>query len=326
MKCYVTGASGFVGPHLVESLKARGARVGGTADTPDEAGCPGRFSDIDLLDFETLSRSLKEFLPDTVFHLAALSDPAHSRRKPRDYLVNNLTSTVNLLESVRLFAAQAKIILVSSSAVYASSDEFLNEESPTSPASPYAGSKLLCEEIGGLYFRHYGSRIVTVRPFNHAGPGQTGPFVIADFCRQIAEREREREREGPGSIRVGCLDAVCDFLDVRDVVQAYAILAERGVEGQIYNLCSGQGTSIDGVLRTALSFSETAIQAVPVTEKEGASRPTRTVGDGGKIRALGWSPGFTLRETIQDSLDFWRRRLEQEGRSSEGSTGRSVRS
>lgn len=306
MKCFVTGGRGFSGSALLRLLEAEGYETGGISSRSHSG--PGDLQACDLLDFERVKGLVAGFKPDLVFHLAALSNPSQSWENPRRYLENNIQGTVNLLEAIRTQCPGARLLLVSSSHVYAPPPDGrpLSEEAALQAASPYACSKLVCEEIARHYCEKLGLKVVIARPFNHSGPGQSPDFVISDFCRQIAEVERT-PNEWPRLVRVGNLEPVRDFLDVRDVVRAYLLLALKGQVGQAYNVCSGQGTSIRTILETALSLARATIQAEEDSQRRRKGEPDAVVGDSSKLRKLGgWAPSIGLRETVQAVLESWR--------------------
>ena len=236
MRCLVTGVTGFAGAYLASYLASQGAEVFGIGlGVQPEAPVPA--VECDLLDFDKTARLIKDFGPDRVYHLAALTNPSESFKKPREYYQVNVQGTLNLLDALWQQQIDARILLVSSSQVYgkASPGVLISEDSLLEPNNPYASSKRLSEEIGLQYRKHFASRVVITRPFNHTGPGQSQAFVISDFCRQIAMREREAARSGQSDQKmvVGNLNSTVDFLDVRDVVRAYTGLAAKGVEGKL---------------------------------------------------------------------------------------------
>jgi GDP-4-dehydro-6-deoxy-D-mannose reductase len=311
MKCLVTGAGGFVGGFLCRLLADRGDHVVGVDLPLSDGSRPPVVVPCDLLDFGCLAGIVAETRPDQVFHLAGLTSPADSLRRPREYFQANVQGVVNLLEAVRLNSNHARILLVSSAEVYGAgrSGEPIKEDTAPDPSNPYGVSKLL-GELAALHFRRcFGSRLVLARPFNHGGPGQRADFVISDFCRQIAELESETGlNAGRPSLKVGNLSSARDFLDVRDVVKAYAGLAEKGLDGEIYNVCSGVGTGIQEVLRIAISLARVPVEIEVSPEKHRPGKGARLVGDNTKLlHLLDWRPEFSLRQTISDTLEFWRK-------------------
>lgn len=311
MKCLITGISGFVGQYLARELTAKGARVAGAErpPAPRPAG-PWQVIECDILDFPDLLRAVTEFQPDQIYHLAGLTRPSESLRIPREYYLVNVQGTVSVLEAMRQAAPQARCLLVSSAEVYACSTcpGPIDETCRPVAANPYGDSKLLAEQVGIRYWRDFGSHVVIARAFNHSGPGQSESFVISDFCRQAVLLENGAN----GTIQVGNLASARDFLDVRDVVAAYVGLAERGEPGEIYNIASGQATSIESILDTVLKLAKRPIRVEVSAEKYRPLVGQPLVGSSEKLqKLLGWQPKYSLEQTIADTVEFWRQSLIQ---------------
>jgi len=311
MKCLITGISGFVGQYLARQLTERGAVVTGIERAPaaPSAGT-WRVIECDILDFPCLLQIVSNFQPDQIYHLASLTRPSESLRIPREYYLVNVQGTVSILEAMRQAVPQARCLLVSSAEVYACStcSTPIDETCQPIPSNPYGASKILAELVGLRYCQDFGSRVVVARPFNHSGPGQRESFVVSDFCRQAVLLENKSG--GDRIIQVGNLASARDFLDVRDVVAAYVGLAEKGTAGEIYNIASGQVTSIQTILDTVLRLAKVKIQVEVSAEKyrPGAGQPM--VGSSQKLhKLLGWQPRYTLEQTIADTMDFWRQRV-----------------
>jgi GDP-4-dehydro-6-deoxy-D-mannose reductase len=310
MKCFVTGLTGFVGGYLASHLASLGAEVFGIGlDSQPDA--PFTAVECDILDFDQLVGLTADFQPDSVYHLAALPNPSQSLKEPREYYRVNVQGTVNLLDALRKNQIDARILLISTSQVYGNSSPgvLLSEDAPLEPNNPYASSKRLSEEIALQYRKQFSSRVVITRPFNHTGPGQSEDFVLSDFCRQIALLELEAARSGKSDqkILVGNLKSTLDFLDVRDVVQAYSGLAEEGVEGEIYNICSGVGTEVSEILDTAIALAEVDIELEVSARKLDKKGEGWLVGNNQKLCSLlDWTPRYSLQQTITDTLNAWR--------------------
>ena len=155
--------------------------------------------------------------------------------------------------------------------------------------------------LAELFGRTYGLRVIRARPFFVSGPGKLGD-VCSDFCRGVIEIENRRRL----SLAVGNLEAVRDFLDVRDAVEALLLLAERGQPGEAYNVCSGTGTSVSGLLQAVIAAADVRAE---VCQDPKLCRPLDdpvTVGDRSLLSALGWQPRATITEMVRDTLDFWR--------------------
>lgn len=312
MRALVSGMGGFAGSYLARALQLRDFEVTGFGMHPapelEEQGVFD-YQLCDITDYDAVSRLVKSIRPHHVYHLAALAQPSLSLSSPREcYQVNSL-GTVHLLESLREAQLNPRILIVSSAHVYEPRVDRLKirEDGIVRPRLPYGVSKWISEQVGLQYFRDYGLSILIARPFNHSGPGQEPGYVIPDFARQIARLEKS-----PGSdIRVGDLRPIRDFLHVQDVVEAYIQLLERGTEGEIYNVSSGEGTSIREILTRLLSLTEVdcAILAADLW-----SEPNHLVGDSGKLmRATGWHPCKLVSEMLQEVLEDWRVRTEPPG-------------
>jgi GDP-4-dehydro-6-deoxy-D-mannose reductase len=313
MKFLVTGACGFVGPYLSRRLAAENADILGLGLSTD-ACIEGRYVRCDVLDFKLLQEIVRDFRPDRVFHLAGLAYPAESRERARDYCLVNVQGAVNLLETLRLVCPQARLLLVSSAEVYGAShaSSAITEEAAPKPLNIYGMSKLLAEHVALEYRRQFGIWTVIARAFNHSGPGQSDRFVISDFCRQVADAELRMagQPRTASTIQVGNLGAERDFLDVRDVVDAYAKLMEKGVDGEMYNVCAGEGTVIQKILDTAIRRARVDVRVEISQEKFRPIQFPRLVGDNTKLRAaIDWRPCHDLDKTITDTLDYWRDKL-----------------
>jgi GDP-4-dehydro-6-deoxy-D-mannose reductase len=170
-------------------------------------------------------------------------------------------------------------------------------------------SKATQDLLALQYFLSYRMRIVRVRPFNHIGPGQSDRFVVSSLARQIAEIEAGKADR---VLLVGNLDACRDFLDVRDVVRAYQLVAVEAYVGDVFNVASGHTRSIRSVLDQLLSLSSIDI----IVRKDPARlRPSdvpNLVGDATKLRlAVGWKPEIEIEESLSDTLNDWRRRVQR---------------
>ena len=306
----ITGADGFVGRWLASLLADEGAHVLGLGLHPPRSAQPWgrcRYEVCDVTDLEALSHLVGAFKPQWVFHLAAQSSVKRSWEEPE------LTYRVALFGQDRLFRALKETGSDPTVIVACSAEEYgmvgeeelpITEDRPLCPASPYALSKVIQDYHALFAFRSLGLKVIRARAFNVTGPGQPSHFVVADFARQIAEAEVGLREP---VIRVGNLEARRDFCDVRDLVRAYLLLAERGRPGEAYNICSGVDRSIRSVLEGLVAKSR-----VPIRVEEDPSR-FRVVdipvlrGDPGKIaRETGWQPSIPFHRTLGDTLEWWR--------------------
>ena len=301
--------NGFVGPHLLAALTARGDEVHGLGlgDPTPGVPAPASWRSGDILDAAALGDAVAAVRPSHVVHLAGQASAALSYQKPVDTYRVNAIGTWTLLDAVRRHAPQARVLVVGSGEVYGPQPEGsrVAERAPFRPVSPYALSKAAADALSEAFARRHGLAVVRTRSFGHTGPGQSPVFAIPSFARQIAEIEAGGREP---TLRVGNLDVTRDLSDVRDVVAAYLALLDRGRPGRAYNVCRGEGRRLADVVASMVGRSR-----VPIAiEKDPARmRPADLpwlVGDPGAILAdTGWQPAIALEQTLDDVLAEWRR-------------------
>ncbi len=299
----VTGASGFAGSHLLEHLLLSHDRVAGWANSrPPNFDAPARvhWQHVDILDRAQVRRAIRELQPPVVFHCAGLPHVAESWANSGRALQVNALGTHHLLDAVREFSPDARVIVAGSALVYRQSDEALSEESPVGPNDPYGLSKL-AQEMVALRAE---TPVVATRPFNHIGPRQQPSFATSSFARQIAEIEAGRREP---VMLVGNLDSRRDLTDVRDTVRAYDALASRGTAGRIYNICSGTAHRVGDVLDRLVALARVQ---VTVRQDPARMRPSDNplvLGDASRLKSdTGWTPEIPLDRTLEDLLAWWR--------------------
>lgn len=315
MKALVIGAGGFVGGYLISQLASLGQQVCATKlpcekITFHTENVPETYetADLDILDENAATTLLSQFRPDVIYHLAAQSSVALSWKKPALTADINIKGSINLLEAVRKAKIYPRILFIGSSEEYgyaANRPEPVDETVIPEPANIYAISKLAQNMTGELYCKAYGMDIISVRAFNHIGPGQLPQFVTADFCKQAAEISMGKREP---VIRVGNLSAKRDFTDVRDIVRAYASLAGKGRSGETYNVGSGNAIAIQSVLDTIIRLSGTDISVE--TDKE-RFRPVDVpfiAADITKLRKdTGWQPEIPIDRSLSDILEYFKK-------------------
>jgi GDP-4-dehydro-6-deoxy-D-mannose reductase len=280
MRVLVTGADGFVGPHLARCLAQSGHDViGWGGPTAAERALDIRF-------FGAVAAGFRSSRPDALVHLAGWSSVGASFERPLECFAVNALGTTHVLEAVRTEAPRARLLLISSGEVYGRSqtERLRNEGDVLAAASPYAVSKQAAELVALQYYAAFGTQVVIARAFNHVDPGQDPKFVVPSLLQQIIDVAEGRQT----TLDVGNLEPVRDFCSVSDVVEAYALLLKSGVPGDIYNVCSGKGRSIrqvvDELLDSAQVHAEVRVDPARV-------RPVdipHLVGDPAKLAALGW--------------------------------------
>ena len=309
MRVLITGASGFAGGYLARGCAEAGDEVIGISRSGRAVEGGGESRAVDLVDAVAVRDVVRSTAPEVIYHLAALSSVARSWEEPGQTLSDNVASAAGLLEAIRHHAPRARVIWVSSCEVYGDPDQLpVGEDAPQRPANPYAVSKSAAEMLAGVYTDAYGLDVLIVRPFSHAGPGQRPLFILSSLARQAARARVD----GADSVRIvtGNPDTRRDFTDVRDVVRAYRLLAERAEPGT-YNVSSSRSVSAsDQVeLLTALlapievqhEVDPARVRAHEVMDLRGANQRVR--------QATGWQPEIPLRQTMLDTIEYWEREL-----------------
>jgi GDP-4-dehydro-6-deoxy-D-mannose reductase len=314
MQVLITGVAGFVGGHMVDFIRQQHpeAAIVGLDNHP---GARARALGIeivqaDLEDAASVLAALARLRPDRLIHLAAQSSPQRSWADPAGTLRTNVLGMLHLLEAVRAGAAAPRILAVGSTDEYGlvPPDEVpVREDAPLRPASPYAVSKVAQGYLALQYALSPGLHVVRTRTFHHTGPRRGEQFAESSFARQLAEIEAGQR---PPRLEVGNLEVVRDFTDVRDVVRAYWMLLDRGVPGEVYNVCSGRGVRLGELLERLIALSGRRVEVhVDVSRLRPVDAPI-LVGDPGRLRAAtGWEPSIPLERTLADLLDYWRERV-----------------
>lgn len=320
MRVLVTGVSGFVGGHLVERVRAESPQVElfglvkphGVARGDELAGVTSLEADLD--DSAAVSAAVLAARPDRVIHLAGQSSVQHSWLNPGETLRTNVLGIVHLAGALIEHRIAARLLVVGSADEYGlveAAQQPIREDRPLRPRSPYAVSKAAQGLLAREYAGQAGLWVVCTRTFPHTGPRRGEAFAESSFARQIAEIEAGRREP---VLRVGNLDAVRDFTDVRDVVGAYWGLLEHGVSGQAYNVCSGSGVSIRELLERLIGLSPVSVEVRVDPERLRPADIPALVGDPGKLRqATGWRPRLPLDRTLRDLLEYWRARVRAGG-------------
>jgi GDP-4-dehydro-6-deoxy-D-mannose reductase len=270
-----------------------------------------RWLRADLADAEAARRAVARAEPAHVFHLAAQSFVPASWEDPGATLRDNLTTTLNVLEAVRREAASARVVVASSGEVYGPPARLpVTEDAPLRPQNPYAVSKASADLLAGFYADAHRLHVIRARAFNHAGPGQAPGYAIASFARQLSAAQIAGER--PARIVTGNPGARRDYTDVRDVVRAYRLLAERAAPGT-YNVCSGRSTSAAELVTALGELAAEPVEHVVDRDLVRGHEVMDVRGDASRLTAAtGWGPTIDLRRTLVDTVAWWRERLKYE--------------
>jgi GDP-4-dehydro-6-deoxy-D-mannose reductase len=304
MRALITGISGFVGSHLAEHLAAAGAEVYGVARQRG-GGAEARGDVVligDILDENFLRKAVAEARPTHVFHCAAI---LAGGTEPKLVYETNVIGTSNLLAALRENPAPPPMVIVAgSSAVYGRPSALpVCEEAPFVPITEYAASKIAQEMVALAHFYAYRLPVVRVRTFNLVGPRLPESLVTSSLAKQIAAAEHG----GPRTVRVGSLDTRRDYTDVRDAVRAYAMLAERGVPGEAYNVCSGTSRSVRESLDILMKQARVKVDVEIDPARIKPSDIDDQRGSFERLRATtGWQPAIPFEQSLRDLLDAWR--------------------
>ncbi len=309
-KVLLIGAAGFVGSYLcryfqqntemeVILTKLEGEHLNGLSE---------RVYDLNILEEDSILDLLERVKPDFICHLAAQSSVALSWKKPALTIDINIKGSVNLLEAIVKSTINPRVLLIGSGEEYGhinSNEVPINENNLLRPGNIYAATKACQNMLGKIYSDAYNIDIMSVRAFNHIGPNQSERFVVADFCKQVADIEKGKQSP---VLKVGNLSAKRDFTDVRDVVRGYAMLLDKGVRGETYNMGSGHAVEIRDILEKIISLSTRDIR---IEVDKNKLRPVDIPiieADTSKIyECCGWKPEISLEQTIQETLDYWRK-------------------
>jgi GDP-4-dehydro-6-deoxy-D-mannose reductase len=306
----VTGATGFVGCWLTQALVDRGDAVVGV----NRRACwPAAWRHLagraelrvaDLLDGEAVEAVCRDFRPTHVYHLAGFAAVGASFRDPEAAWAGNLTATRRLCEAVARWGGRPRVLFVGSGMVYGPPADpgaaAFTEDSPLRPDTPYAASKAAADLACFQYGCSSGVEVIRARPFNHIGPHQSAEFAVPNFARQLVAVERGQQ---PPVLETGDLTTRRDFSDVRDVVAAYLLLMEKGRAGEAYNIGVGRSWSMREIVDRMLALTGLRVELKTRADLLRPSEPADVRVDASKLRReTGWSPHYSLDQTLTDTL------------------------
>lgn len=310
-KGLVIGAAGFVGKYLIEEMVSGGMEAYATK-LPHEnlANVPARVMDLDIMDREATVALLFEVRPDYIFHLAAQSSVGLAWKNPGLTVDVNIKGSLNVMDAIRELYYKPRVLLIGSGEEYGHiqpGETPIVETNLLRPGNIYAATKACQNMIGNIYSKAYDMELMMVRAFNHIGPGQAPMFVVSDFCKQVAEIEKGLRDP---VMKVGNLAAKRDFTDVRDVVKAYVGLVRKGQPGETYNVGSGNAREIREILDMIISMSAKEIKVEIDPNKIRPVDVPIIEADISKLnRLIGWKPQILLEQTIEETLNYWRKNL-----------------
>jgi GDP-4-dehydro-6-deoxy-D-mannose reductase len=315
MRILLTGAGGFVAPYVVEALRAAvpaGFELLATGLVARHEPRIGPVESLDITDDDAVDRLIAKAKPTHVVHLAGITaQPAAAADPNLAWKVNTL-GALNCARSLLRHVPEAAFIFAGSSQAYGRAPSHggpLRETDPLLPTSEYGATKAAADLALGV-LAEQGLRTIRFRLFNHTGPHQTETFVVPSFATQIARIERGMQ---PPLIKVGNLEAERDFLDVRDVAEAYvaAILRTNDIPpGAVLNICSGKGVRIRAILDEMIARSSGKIVVEVDPTRWRANDTPVLIGEPSEaMRLLSWQPRRGLSGAISDILDAFRSEL-----------------
>lgn len=311
----ITGFSGFVSRHFLDYLESTqthstvlGIDIHDTnMDFHNFKYVSCSFQKVDLLDKIQVERIISQLKPNYILHLASNSSVAMSWKNPVESFTNNTTIFLNLIETIRLSRINCRILSIGSSEEYGNvnaDDLPLKEDHLLQPVSPYAVARVSQEMISKVYVDSYGMDIILTRSFNHIGTFQKDIFVIPSFAKQLISLKKNNN--DTKDLTTGDTSIIRDFVDVRDVVKAYYLLFKKGKKGNIYNVCSGTGISLNEAIQIMAS-----ILNIKVTHHidNNLVRPNDNkiiVGSYDKIKKdTGWTPYYSIEQSLKEVLTFY---------------------
>lgn len=298
----VFGANGFVGPYLVNEFIKSGYAVIGSdrASRSQICGLEG-YMGADILDAERVKTVIHEANPQMIVNLAAISSVGQSWKMPQQTMEVNVVGALNILEAVKGLNVKPKVLLIGSSEEYAPSPEPLTEDSPIDAVNPYGVSKLAQEKLVDIYATEYEIPIYRVRAFNHTGVGQPSTFVLPHWCQQVAAI---KETGKPEIMKVGNLEVVRDFSDVRDIARGYRLLLESNLSNAVFNIGSGRGWPLSDLLEIIISFAGKPIEVQVDPELLRPSDNPVVICDNTKLNnLLGWTPVYPMEQTLSEMFE-----------------------
>lgn len=307
---FVTGAEGFTGRHLCDTLRKRGYDVvGGVRNRARKLVFEkqtGKAIVCDVSDAINVARAIASARPDAVIHLAGPSQPQMAADEPLMAYQSIDTAWANVLDGVRRAVPRARIVLASSCDVYGSSGADgrpLREDAPLQPVNTFGALKATAESIAQTFFANYHLNITVVRPFHYTGAGQSEESYFGGIARKLAAWDAAASGT---TLSLPDLAFVRDVLHVQDVVEAYIAVLENGRPNETYNICSGRTASIRDLVQMLIRCSGTNVtcESLP-SPPEG--QIAALCGDNTKLcQQLNWKPTRTLEAAFQELLQSCR--------------------
>jgi GDP-4-dehydro-6-deoxy-D-mannose reductase len=302
----ITGIEGFVGSHLFPLLQQRGYTVFGTTWIKTLANDKNIFY-LDLADQEQIDSLVAKIRPRYLALIAGFSSMRDSFHKKEECLKINYHSTRYFLEAIRKYKLKTKVLIISSAMMYSPSDEMLIEDSLLLNSSPYAESKIKQEELITDFPE---IEIVASRSFNHTGPGQLETFIVPKLAKGFVEATADNLQ-----FELGDIDSERDFLDVRDVCNAYRILLEEATNHKIYNICSSRSFSVRQVIKMLEKKSGKEAEIVINPAFINQHERKKIIGDNSRITSdTSWRPTIPFEQTVYDTYLYWKEKISEQNK------------
>lgn len=317
MKVLITGITGMVGSHLADYIIENHPDVQIFGLVRWRSPLDNIRASLDnitlvhgeLRDLSSMIEVIEKARPDRIFHLGAQSFVPTSYHSPGDTFAVNINGSVNLLDAIRNVGIDPVVHMCSSAEVYGQVDKTMipiTEKTPFNPASPYAVSKVGQDLLGSQYYITYGLKIIRTRMFTHTGPRRGDFFAESSFAKQIAEIELGVT---PNPVKVGNLDSIRTFADVRDAVRAYWALLEYCTPGDVYNIGGDRTLSIGEMFDILKSFAKVPIEHEVDSQLLRPADVTLQIPESAKfLKQTGWKPAYSLEQTMEDLLNYHRMR------------------
>jgi GDP-4-dehydro-6-deoxy-D-mannose reductase len=300
VRALVVGADGFAGRWLLRHLRDVGDHVTaivGPRFTPPLDGAENVLP-VDVRDASGMANVFRATQPEAVLYLAGVTTRIDRDAADAALGVSVIGSLHALIASSALSPAP-RLLFVSTCYVYGPSPGALSEDSVVEPPTVYAAAKLAAERALLTLGPALNVEVVVARPFNHTGPGQADSFLVPTLAKQISAAAA---RGVSADVRVEDASIVRDFTDVRDVVAAYRLLAERGESGAIYNVASGTGLSVEDLAHEIASVAGITARLQLIDHPPPVHEPPTMIGDAGRLEALGWRREYSLQSTLRDIM------------------------
>lgn len=314
MNYLIVGGTGLFGGRLAVYLREQDPQAAITATKlPTEAApmLPGvTWADVDVLDTLSIVETLQKARPNVIFDFAVQNSVSYAWVNPGATVDVNVTGALNLMDAVRQLDYQPTVVLAGSGEEYGRMpfDKLPQaEDANPNPGNIFGASKACQTMMAQIYCRAYKMKLIVLRTFNEIGPGQSGRFVVSNFCRQFALIEAGRAEP---VLHTGNVNIQRDFTDVRDLVRAFALVAEKGRPGEVYNAGRGAAVPIRRVLELLQQATGVTVEIHADAERIRPIDTPKFEADVTKIAAdTGWKAEIPLEQTVMDMLEYWRKNI-----------------